>query len=98
MSTAQAITPQDLPEDPPSLDDAFPEFHGKIRFDAETKKGSVIDVIHLVTGSARHNCCRTLKTLKEIYPEINEGIAQAQINQKVISVIFSYIKNDINFK
>lgn len=62
------------------MDEQFPEFHGRVRFDRETKKGSVLDVIHVMTGQARHHCSRTLNNVRESHPELTQRFELIRIN------------------
>lgn len=77
-SSSNQNNPQLVP-----MDEEFPEFHNRVRFDTETKKGSVLDVIRVMTGQLSNNCCRTLTALESSYPEISEKIERARINNKV---------------
>lgn len=65
------------------IDEQFPEFHGRVRFDQETRKGSVIDVIHVMTGQRRNHCCRTLNDLKDSHPELCSRFEHIRINGAV---------------
>lgn len=71
------------------MDEEFPEFHNRVRFDCETKKGSVIDVIHVMTGQAR-NCCNViLLRLNDTHPELVQRFEKIRIEKKVcVSLIF----------
>ena len=65
------------------LDTQFPEFHNRIRFDTDTRKGSVLDVIHVMTGMKSNDCAKTVKRLGETYPELVERFQKTRINGKV---------------
>jgi hypothetical protein len=65
------------------MDEEFPEFHGRVRFDSETRKGSVLDVIHVMTGQERKNCSVILQRLSESHPELIHRFENIQINSKV---------------
>lgn len=65
------------------LDEQFPEFHGRVRFDQDTRKGSVLDVIHVMTGQLRRHCCRTLSDLEQNHPELCARFEKLRINGSV---------------
>jgi hypothetical protein len=68
---------------------AYPEFAGRIRFDEATKKGSVLDVIHVMTGQARKHCNRVLTNLQQNHPEVVPGFEKIKIDNQVISKILT---------
>ena len=71
-----------------SMSTEFPEFHNKVRFDAETKRGSVLDVIKLMTGMTSNNIDRVFKSMTEKHPELFNQFSRCRINGKV-SLFFS---------
>jgi len=46
----------------------------KIRYDPGTKKGSVLDVVHIVTNREKKHASTTLKSILDKYPDISENI------------------------
>lgn len=46
-----------------------------IRFDAETRRGSVLDVIQFITGCGKNNVSRTLARIVETHPIIQNELA-----------------------
>ncbi|CAK8996123.1 EsV-1-210/211 paralog [Durusdinium trenchii] len=60
----------------------FPEFHGKVRFDAATKRGSVLDVIGVVTGYNSSSSSTALRRLSENFGELTERFQSIRINGK----------------
>ena len=65
------------------INEQFPEFHGRLRFDKETKKASVIDVIKIMTGQPGKGCSMTMKRLQETHPELGARFEKIRINSKV---------------
>ena len=47
----------------------------RIRFDADTQRGSVLDVVQLVTGCGPTHTTRTLQTLLDNYPDVQLSVA-----------------------
>ncbi len=65
------------------IDEQFPEFHNRVRFDADTKKGSVLDVIHVMTGSKSGHASQALARLEETHPELCQRFEKTRLNGKV---------------
>jgi hypothetical protein len=66
-----------------SMEDAYPEFYNRVRFDRETRKASVLDVIGVMTsqkGSARSMIFKRLETS---HPELYGRFETLAINGKV---------------
>ena len=78
MSTTR-IYPQEMT----SMDSQFPEFHGRVRFDEATKKGSVLDVVQVITGLTSGNSSVVFSRLHETYPELCRKFQKTRINGKV---------------
>jgi hypothetical protein len=70
------------------MDQQFPEFHNRVRFDAATRKGSVLDVIHVMTGQAKRHCCTLLNSLSKAHPELTSRFQKIKIENKVKHKIF----------
>ncbi len=46
----------------------------RIRFDHETRKGSVLDVIRLVTGCLQNHASQTFESIKTTFPHVNNSL------------------------
>lgn len=70
------------------MDEQFPEFHGRVRFDRETKKGSVLDVIRVMTGQESRHCNMILSRLNENHPELCGRFEKIRVNNSVSNPSF----------
>lgn len=69
------------------IDEQFPEFHNRVRFDADTRKGSVLDVIQVMTGQERKNLNRVLTSIGETHPELVQRFEKIRIGG-MVSTLF----------
>jgi hypothetical protein len=82
-TTTNTMPVQAASTDVVGLAQQFPEFHNRVRFDADTKRGSVLDVIQLMTEQLPSNCSRTLRTLEASNPELTNRFQKTRINNRV---------------
>jgi Ni,Fe-hydrogenase III small subunit len=66
-----------------SMEDAYPEFYNRVRFDRETRKASVLDVIGVMTSQNHRACNVTFLRLGTSHPELHARFEKIQINGKV---------------
>lgn len=64
------------------ISEQFPEFHGRVRFDRETMKGSLRDTVRLM-GFNNKNASRAIKSIEENYPELFARFHHMKINGAV---------------
>jgi hypothetical protein len=83
MATALVTQTQTQPGPLIGMDEQFPEFHNRVRFDQQTKKASVLDVITVMTGQKSKHCSMVLARLSNTYPELYESFETIRIDGKV---------------